>query len=71
MRTNDDVIKKYILYMINYKEIKGRVWGNRTASTHYAWLRNNANKNNTTIMQELKRDAYYVISDIWLEDFQL
>ena len=71
MRTNDEIIKKYILYMINYKEIKGCMLVNRTAPTFYFWLRQNAKKNHTTIMQELKRDAYYVISDIWLEDSQL
>ena len=66
MRITDSVIRDYLLFRINSKEIKGRSWRNRKASDFYRYLKTNSNLYNITILQALKRDAYFVMKKIWL-----
>lgn len=71
MRTNDEVIKEYILYNIGHKEVKGRSWRNRKASDFYRYLRGEAKRSNITLMQAYKHEAYLYMRYINLRPHEL
>ena len=71
MRTNDEVIKEYILYNIGHKEVTGRSWRNRKASDFYRYLRGEAKRYNITLMQAFKHEAYLYMRYINLRPHEL
>lgn len=57
----DPVIRDYILFMIDKKEIKGLTYMNRPASDYYRLLKQNAILYNCSVMDVLKQNAYFVM----------
>ena len=61
MATNDNIISEYLRFMISRKEVKGQSYKNRKPESFYRYLRQNATMYKVSIMDVLKRDAYFVM----------
>lgn len=61
MVITDAIVRDYLRFMIAKKEITGRGYRNRKAPDFYRHLRQNANRYGISVLDALKRDAYFVM----------
>ena len=61
MKITDGVISDYLRFKIGHKEVTNKSYQNRKASDFYRLLKQDAIRYGVSIIEVLKRDAYFVM----------